>query len=84
MRNTTRCAAGGTGGGNSRSSKAPKASAGSSGAVAEVPPSAIAPRLDAEITNRKDRVSPATMKESQAAWLGADGFGAVGLDRLCW
>jgi hypothetical protein len=78
MRITTRWAARGMGGDNSRNPAVPKRSAGG-GSVANVRSPVITPGLGGEIANLKDRASPATMRESQVAWLGGDGF-----DGACW
>lgn len=59
---------------NSRSSAAPKERAGSSDAVTEARTRLVGPQLGGEIANLEARDSPATMKESQAAWLDGDGF----------
>jgi hypothetical protein len=77
MRSTTRRSARGMGADNSRNSAVPKRSAG--GGVTNVRSPVITPGLGGEIANLKDRASPATIRESQAAWLGGDGF-----DGACW
>jgi hypothetical protein len=73
MRSTTRWAASGMGGDNSRSSAAPNECVDGCGAVTETRAPVNAPWLGSEIAYLKDRASPATMMESQAAGLDGDG-----------